>query len=62
MSDEPLAWYPWYWRDWQADYAVVSLTYAERGLYRELLDASWKHGGLPDNETTLAELSRGRGC
>lgn len=53
-------WYPWFWRDWQADYGVTRLSLAERGLYRELLDASWKVGGLPQNEQTLAELARCR--
>lgn len=55
-----LMWYPWYWERWQANYGVTRLSYAERGLYRELLDASWKRGGLPQDDALLADLSRGR--
>ena len=54
-----LLWYPWKWEKWQADYRVTKLTWAEQGVYRALLDAAWKAGGLPNNPAQLAALARG---
>lgn len=53
-----LEWYPWYWQRWQADFDVSRLTLAEQGLYRALLDAAWKMGGLPDDALLLAKAAR----
>jgi len=55
MSEE-LLWYPWYWQKWAADPRVKSLSFAARGLYRELLDAGWKRNGLPKSPAKMAEL------
>lgn len=54
-----LLWYPWHWERWMASYEALQLTWAERGVYRELLDASWRDGGLPNDPTKLAKLARG---
>ena len=53
-----LLWYPWKWEQWRASFPVLQLSLAERGLYRELLDASWKVGGLPNDPAELAQLAR----
>jgi uncharacterized protein YdaU (DUF1376 family) len=52
------AWYPWYWQDYRASRRVQSLDYIEEGLYRSLLDESWKEGGIPDEVARLAVICR----
>jgi uncharacterized protein YdaU (DUF1376 family) len=49
--------YPWYIADWRESETRISLSLAERGLYRELLDYCYLEGSLPSNEVTLAKLS-----
>ncbi len=45
---------PWYPRDFASSTRGWSLL--ERGLYRELLDAQWDLGGLPNDERVLQRI------
>src|SRR5664279_1733885 len=51
-----LPYYRWHWRDYRANRKVQSMTYTERGLYRELLDECWAEGFIPDDLDALAEI------
>jgi uncharacterized protein YdaU (DUF1376 family) len=53
---EALPYYRWHWRDYRANRKVQSMTYTERGLYRELLDECWAEGFIPDDLDALAEI------
>src|SRR6266481_53199 len=46
--------YPWYIKDWLLSETRLSMTLAERGLYRDMLDIFFEHGSLP----TQPELIR----
>lgn len=59
MTPDSLTWYPWYRERWWSHYAVQQLSWAEQGVYRALLDASWKDGGLPNDPAALALKARG---
>lgn len=45
---------PWYVKDWIASEDRARMTYEARGVYRDLLDYSWLHHGLPTDHTTIA--------
>lgn len=49
--------YPWYPADWRGSQEVISLTAEQRDVYRNLLDACWVDGSLPNNCTVLHRLS-----
>lgn len=51
-----LFWYPWIPRDFLASTRDWSLS--QRAVYRELLDAQWDSGGLPDDAAALRALAR----
>lgn len=51
--------YPWYITDWRESEAVATMTYEQRGLYRELLDLCWREGSLPNDEAILRRLTFG---
>ena len=55
-NPEPLLYYKWYWRDHRASRNVQRLSSLERGLHRELLDAQWEHGFIPDDVEKLAGI------
>lgn len=57
-NPEPLGHYRWFWRDHRASRNVQRLSPLERGLHRELLDAQWEHGSIPNNLEKLAEICR----
>lgn len=59
MTPDSLIWYPWYQGRFWSSYAVAQLTWAEQGVYRALLDAAWKDGGLPNDPAALALKARG---
>ena len=48
--------YPWYFRDWRASDARATMTLAERGLYREILDLCYENGSVTSDEKELAKL------
>lgn len=45
---------PWYVKDWIASEDRARMTYEARGVYRDLLDYSWLHQGLPADHGTIA--------
>lgn len=59
MKHDPLAWYPWYWKEWRLNRKVKRMNMTERGIYRELLDECWIEGSLPSDLDGLAEIA---GC
>lgn len=46
--------YQWYPGDWASDGLVRTLSFEERGLYREMLDVQWTDGDLPADDTRCA--------
>ncbi len=52
---QPLAWYRWAPTDWLSSRRAVRLTWAEKGLARELIDLSWLKP-IPADPQELAEL------
>jgi uncharacterized protein YdaU (DUF1376 family) len=54
MSNRALPMMPWYPKDFIA--ATRHLAFAERSLYRELLDYQWELGALPVDNFRLARL------
>ena len=53
---DPLPWYPWNPRQWQASRKVQRMTWAARGIYRELMDECWFKRVIPSTINGLAEL------
>ena len=53
--------YPWYIADWRDSETRISLTLAERGLYRELLDYCYLEGSLPADRDRIKLLSASDG-
>jgi uncharacterized protein YdaU (DUF1376 family) len=54
MANRDLPMMPWFPRDFIA--STRHLAFAERSLYRELLDYQWELGRLPTNEVQLSRL------
>lgn len=54
--------YQWYPKDARTDQAFMLMTWDERGIYRELLDHQWLHGGIPNNPVMIAQLVNSMGC
>ena len=48
--------YPWYFEDWICSETRSSMTFTERGIYRDLLDFCWYYGSLPGDEKTLKKV------
>jgi hypothetical protein len=48
--------YPWYPRDHAFDELVQTLSLAEEGAHRRLLDHQWMHGSIPDDLPSLARI------
>ena len=48
--------YPWYIADWRESETRITLSLAERGLYRELLDYCYLEGSLPIDHIRLSRL------
>jgi uncharacterized protein YdaU (DUF1376 family) len=49
------AWYPWFPGDFAS--STKHLTLLEKGAYRELLDAYYRRGSLPNDDTELRRMS-----
>jgi uncharacterized protein YdaU (DUF1376 family) len=58
MPSDKLPMLPWFPRDFMSSTRGWKL--AERGLYRELLDAQWELGALPANLNDLADITGAR--
>lgn len=54
--NEPLPWYRWNPTKWQGSRKVQHMTWAERGLYRELMDECWLKGWVPSGAEGIADL------
>lgn len=58
MAREDRPYLPWYYKDWLTSPDRFSMTYEQRGVYRDLLDFAWDQRGLPtDTETIRAMLA-----
>lgn len=53
--DVPLSWYPWPPLDWKADRHFQRLSWAEKGLARELMDECYLARQIPAAAEALAE-------
>lgn len=54
--DSPLPWFPWYPQEWRTDRYFQRLSWAEKGLLRELLDECYLGRTIPGDVEGLAEL------
>lgn len=54
--DSPLPWFPWYPQEWRTDRYFQRLSWAEKGLLRELLDECYLGRTIPADVEGLAEL------
>ena len=62
MKDDPgIHSYPWYLDDWSKSETRLIYSLEERGLYRELLDACWDRGSLPNDPEMLEQIVAKRG-
>ncbi len=48
--------YQWYPGDWATSESVQVMTWAERGMYREILDYQWMNGDVPADLRRLSRL------
>lgn len=48
--------YQWFVKDWRSSRAGQRMSFAERGVYREMLDEQWERRTLPDDPEAVAEL------
>lgn len=55
LDEAKLSWFPLYVRDWLLDEKVMSMTFAERGVYLHLLCLQWLEGSIP---ASLARLEQ----
>lgn len=51
-----LAWFPFFAGDWLLSRHVAGMTFAERGLYIQMLAHSWLSGPLPADDKELAKV------
>lgn len=50
--------YTWYPKDFISDFDVMTMTPAQRGIYRDLIDLAYMKGGvIPDNLTALSRYT-----
>lgn len=49
-------WYSWYVQNWRESRRVRLLSWAERGIYRELIDEQFVSGPLPEDPATVARM------
>jgi uncharacterized protein YdaU (DUF1376 family) len=52
----PRPWMPMYWGNYHADTAHLSTV--QHGAYLLLIGHYWQHGGLPDDDAQLANITR----
>jgi uncharacterized protein YdaU (DUF1376 family) len=52
----PRLWMPFYWGDYMRDTAHLSTV--QHGAYLLLIGHYWSHGGLPDDDQQLANITR----
>jgi len=61
VADNKAPAYQWYVNDARSDRVFQRMTWAQKGMYREMLDEQWDNGGngLPDDPRACAELLGG---
>lgn len=59
MSRRILPYYQWFPRDFRASTKVMTLSWEEKGIYRELLDIQWDEQGIPEDLSECLRLVRG---
>jgi uncharacterized protein YdaU (DUF1376 family) len=47
---------PWYYKDWLTSPDRFSMTYEQRGVYRDLLDFAWDQFGLPNDKEQIRAM------
>lgn len=48
--------YPWYTADWRGSRTRVTMSLAERGLFREILDELYQNGSIPDEPELIRRI------
>lgn len=56
MATEKAPAYQWYVKDFRSSLATRRMSFAERGVYREMLDEQWERRVLPDSPEEVADL------
>lgn len=56
MATEKAPAYQWFVKDWRSSRATMRMSFAERGIYREMLDEQWESLTLPDSADEVADL------
>lgn len=59
MPQESLPAFQFYVKEWRSSRAVMRMSFAERGMYLEMLLEQWENLSLPDDPTAVAELIGG---
>lgn len=54
--DKPLDWYQWNPLQWQSSRRVQRMSWAQRGIYRELMDECYLKGTIPADPEAVAKL------
>lgn len=56
MAREDRPYLPWFFKDWLTSPDRFSMTYEQRGVYRDLLDFAWDQRGLPTDKEQLRAM------
>lgn len=59
MAAEPAPAFQFYVKDWRSSRKVQTMTFAERGMYLEMLLEQWETGSVPSTPAALASLLGG---
>ena len=56
MNKKKLHWFPFYYLDWLSDSSLAMMTYAEKGLFIDMLARCYNEDGLPADNKQLTRL------
>jgi len=56
MNKKKLHWFPFYYLDWLSDSSLAMMTYAEKGLFIDMLARCYNEDGLPADNKQLLRL------
>lgn len=56
MAPEKSPAYQWYVKDFRSSRSTMRMSFAERGVYRDMLDQQWEDRTLPDDPHAVADL------
>lgn len=59
MAQEVSPAFQFYVKEWRSSRAIQRMTFAQRGMYLEMLLEQWENFSLPDNPAAVAELIGG---